>query len=291
MISPYSISVATLMLYYGAKTETARQLKKLLGVTGLSDDDILKLTKDQILSLNYNDVRSGLAMNTADRIFYKIDKILHQEYLDLLSTYFFSNATALDFKNNASGAAQTINNWVSDQTNGKIKDLLPPGSIDDTICIVLVNAIYFKGLWSIPFEGRDTKEDDFFLSDTNSVRTNMMRLDKKKFGYMENPFGLNVKVAHFSYKASPVKMTILLPNKDVKINDIEQKMTSDILNQIISAQGTLSKLNVSLPKFKFEFRDKVCNLFCLVQNNYLLSLLFVLAIEILQKTRSAFNIR
>ena len=141
MISPYSISIASLMLYYGAKTETARQIKKLLGVSGLSDEDILKLSQSQIMSLNYNDVNSGLAMNTANKIFYQHDKMIFREYLNLLSTYFFSNATGLDFKNDAPAAIESINDWVSNQTNGKIKDLIVPGSVDESTCLVLVNAI------------------------------------------------------------------------------------------------------------------------------------------------------
>lgn len=157
MISPYSISIASLMLYYGAKTETARQIKKLLGVSGLSDEDILKLSQSQIMSLNYNDVNSGLAMNTANKIFYQHDKMIFREYLNLLSTYFFSNATGLDFKNDAPAAIESINDWVSNQTNGKIKDLIVPGSVDESTCLVLVNAIYFKGLWSLPFDAKDTK--------------------------------------------------------------------------------------------------------------------------------------
>ena len=96
------------------------------------------------------------------------------------------------------------------------------------------------------------------MNDVGTVKASMMKQEKKKFPYLENPFGLNVKAAHFSYRGSPVTMTILLPNKDVKLKDVEQNLTADVLNQIISAQGTFSKLNVSLPKFKFEFRDKVC---------------------------------
>ncbi|GAG95589.1 unnamed protein product, partial [marine sediment metagenome] len=75
--------------------------------------------------------------------------------------YYAGKATNLDFVNETEKSRKTINSWVEDKTNNKIKDLIPQGVLDPDTRLVLTNAIYFKGTWLLQFNKEDTREEDF----------------------------------------------------------------------------------------------------------------------------------
>jgi len=86
------------------------------------------------------------------------------EFLDLLAENYGAGLRLLDFADPESSRA-TINNWVSDQTEGRIKNLIPPGVLDKLTRLVLTNAIYFNAAWSKPFEPSQTQDGAFHLLD------------------------------------------------------------------------------------------------------------------------------
>ena len=86
-------------------------------------------------------------------------------YLETIHRFYRSGgAFPANFKGNAEGERQKINAWVEDQTNKRIRDLIPPGCLDEQTRLVLTNAIYFKGQWSEPFEEGATMEEDFVVA-------------------------------------------------------------------------------------------------------------------------------
>ena len=74
-----------------------------------------------------------------------------------------------------------FNEWVEEQTNKKIQDLISPGSISALTKLVLVNAIYFKGDWHVKFDKDKTKKGDFHVSKTKTVQADMM-FNNKEYG-------------------------------------------------------------------------------------------------------------
>lgn len=83
-----------------------------------------------------------------------------------------------DFKSNADAARVSINNWVDNTTHHMIKDLLPPGTIDETTDLVLVNAAYFKGIWEHKFNPDLTKQEIFYVNPSKQIMVEMMHIEE-----------------------------------------------------------------------------------------------------------------
>lgn len=104
----------------------------------------------------------------------------------------------------------TINNSVADQTNNKIKDLIPPGSILPITKLVLTNAIYFKGEWVKQFNQDYTQEQNFETTNDTSVKAQMMQRtdDESIFNYAENN---DLQILEMPYSGKELSMIFLLP--------------------------------------------------------------------------------
>ncbi|MBT7065358.1 MAG: serpin family protein [Verrucomicrobia bacterium] len=181
----------------------------------------------------------------------------------------------VDFKTNFEAVRLKINGWVEKQTNDRIKDLLPDGSLDALTRLVLVNAIYFKGDWSVPFKEENTKERDFTLASGNKQQTPIMyapKLDVARYGAFnadgshfetparigrgQDPKGHYPKSDGFAmvelpYKGDDLSMVVIAPNDPAGLSAVEENLTPEHLSQWI---GKLQKraTHVYLPKFKME---------------------------------------
>jgi serine protease inhibitor len=197
-------------------------------------------------------------------------------YLETVHKYYGGGAFPVDFKNKAEGERQKINAWVEDQTNQRIKDLIPAGCIDALTRLVLTNAIYFKGEWKEPFEASLTKEDDFiaageklrvplmykgYLRDAryaafNSDGTSFDTPKEVPAGPAPDPATVypgkgGFVLAELPYKGGDLAMVAILPQDADGLPELEKKLSGE------NVQSWLSKLqartvHVYLPKFKLE---------------------------------------
>ena len=119
----------------------------------------------------------------ANRLWGQKGYAIRPEFLALTRQQYGAEMMLVDFAQ-AKAASQEINQWVEQQTNDKIKNLIPPGSLDALTRLVLTNAVYFKGDWVQPFDKRNTREEDFAVSAQEKVKTPLMHL-KAKMGYAE----------------------------------------------------------------------------------------------------------
>ena len=169
-------------------------------------------------------------------------------------------------------SANAINKWVEQKTNDKIKDLIKPDLLDQFTRMVLVNAIHFKGTWLHQFDKDRTHPLPFWISATESVVSSPFCFSfyqfmdffifvlfqdvptmsiKKHFNYgmFEE---LDSAVLEMTYRDSDVSMLIILPNKRDGLAELEKKLESFDLDQILSNMGR-EEVEVFLPKFKIEF--------------------------------------
>ena len=147
----------------------------------------------------------------------------------------------------AEAASRTINQWVESQTNGKIKDLIPPGSLNALTRLVLTNAVYFKGDWVQPFQKRNTQEEDFTVSAQEKVKVPLMH-QQTKMGYVgEKTF----QVLELPYAGRELSMVVLLPKKADGLPQLEKAITVDKLSSLMSKLN-VREVNAYLPKFKLE---------------------------------------
>jgi serpin B len=251
--SPFSISSALAITYEGARGETAEEIQTVFYFPA---DDNLRRTEYATVFDELNKEDKKYKLSTANALWAQEDYQFLTEYLDTVEKYYGGKATNLDFVKDPEGSRVTINNWVEDQTNDKIRDLIPQGVIDELTRLILTNAIYFKGEWVKQFNEEETKEEDFRISKNDYVEVQMMqRTDEEaKFNYAEND---KLQILEMPYSGEELSMLILLPKNDdlTVIEDLlsTQKLSEwekDLENQ---------RVDVYIPKFKFETKYFMAN--------------------------------
>ncbi|MBA7514216.1 hypothetical protein ES705_06241 [subsurface metagenome] len=246
--SPFSISTALAMTYEGAIGQTAEEMQSVFHFP--ADNDVRRPAFAKIYNeINEKEKGKQYKLHTANALWAQKDYQFLNEYFGTTEKYYRGKVTNLDFRSEPEPSRITINNWVEDQTNDKIKDLIPPGGIDPLTRLVLTNAIYFKGTWVLQFDKNKTREADFRVSPTKTVKVEMMSLtgEKAKYNYAETT---HLQILEMPYEGEELSMVVLLPKGDT-LDKLEQSLTVEKLNEW---RGMLQKerVDVYMPKFKFE---------------------------------------
>ena len=169
------------------------------------------------------------------------------KFLRTTRTDYHAAFELVDFLKNSEGSRHRINGWVEEQTKKKIVDLIPSGGITEETRLLIVNAIYFKGDWSLPFPKSATKPDDFTMSGESAFKVPMM--NRSYFAsYFGDVFG-DFRLAQLSYKGDEVSMIVVLPVAIDGLAKVEQNLSAKALEQVL-ARAKPAPLQVSLPKFK-----------------------------------------
>lgn len=243
-ISPFCVSAALAVVYAGAKGNTRSQMGNVLNLDGVSDvDGGFRQLFDAL-----NDPAHAYTLNVANALFLRKAYPFQQAYLDLVSQSYHSLLKSMDFAGTPEISRTYINGWVSNKTNKKILNLLGLGSIDASTVMVVVNAIYFKGLWKCPFDTFDTYADTFNMSSSNSVDIDMMNKYVTPYFYAELPH-LDSQILELPYVGEEVSMYILLPNNVDGLASLEGELSVTRLNDAISSMRE-TVLDITLPKFK-----------------------------------------
>jgi serpin B len=244
--SPYSISTALAMTYEGARGQTAEEMQNVFHFpAGIN-------VRGPAFAKIYNEINKKdkeYKLNTANALWAQKDYAFLNSYFDLVGKYYGGKVTNLDFIGETEKSRVTINDWVEDQTNDKIKDIIPPGVLNPMTRLVLTNAIYFKGTWVKQFDEKNTKEQDFRVSPGNTVKVPMMSLTGKdaKFNYTETD---KLQVLELLYKGNELSMLVLLPKED-NLDSISDSLNAEKLAGLRSSLRE-QQVDVFLPKFKFE---------------------------------------
>ena len=246
--SPFSVSSALAMVYAGARGNTKTQMEtslKLSSVNGNVHGGFRQLFTA------FNDHTNKYKLSVANALFGRKEYPFQQAYINLVGHNYFSLVKSLDFVSKPEPSRLYINQWVASHTNQKIKNLFAKGTISPLTALVLVNAIYFKGLWKLPFEKKSTKTDTFFLSASNTRKTRMMNVEEQ-FNYAEVS-NLNCKILELPYTGDEISMYILLPNTNNGLTALESQLTFAGLNAAIASMYK-HLVGVHIPKFKMTFQ-------------------------------------
>ncbi len=249
--SPYSISLALAMTYAGARGQTAQEMADTLHFI-LSQDRLHPVFNRLDIELARRGEGAkgkdgeGFRLNIVNAIWGQEDYEFLSEFLDVLAENYGAGLRVLDFINASEESRITINDWVSEQTEGRIEDLIPQGAIDALTRLVLTNAIYFNAAWQFPFNEEATSDGPFYLLDGGEVIVPMMR-QTESFGYAEED---DYQVVGLPYDGGELSMVILLPQAD-KFEAFESSMDFHRVTEIIS-NLTSQQVNLTMPKFEFE---------------------------------------
>jgi len=241
--SPESISTAFAMAYAGARGTTAEQMAATLHFT-LPPEKLHPAMGALLAGLN--GPHAGYQLRVADALWAEKDFTFLDDFLKLTSSDYGAGFNRVDFKGSSEAVRATINQWVEEKTEDKIKDLLPAGSVTPTTRLVLTNAIYFKGDWQAQFDKAQTKDEDFHVSAAQTVKTPLMHLTSK-LGYFN---GGTFQTVDIPYKSGELSMIVLLPNDEGGLPALEKSFTSANAKQWLSQLRPGSKIVLTLPKFK-----------------------------------------
>jgi len=250
--SPYSISLALAMTYAGARGDTAEEMAATLH---------FMLEQDRLHpAFNWLDTEltsrgegaqgkdgEGFRLNIVNALWGQKDYSFLSSFLDVLAENYGAGLRILDFMAEPEKGRVTINNWVSDQTEDRIKDLIPQGAIDELTRLVLTNAIYFNAAWKYPFD-EDMTDDNgrFYLLDGGQVTVPMMK-QTESFGYTE---GDGYQAVELLYDGDELSMVILLPaSGDFEAFEagLQAQQVSDIVSDLQPTEVVLT-----MPGFEFD---------------------------------------
>jgi len=248
--SPYSISLALAMTYAGARTDTAQQMASTLHYS-LPQEQLHPALNSLDIELSQRGVGAkgkddkGFRLNIVNAIWGQKGYAFLQDFLDVLAENYGAGVRILDFKDAPEPSRITINDWVSDQTEGRIKDLIPKGAIDAMTRLVLTNAIYFNAAWQYPFDKDAPSDGSFHLLGGGEVMVPMMK-ETKSLGYAE---GNDYQAVELPYDGRELSMLILLPQPG-QFTAFEGSLDAKKVDGIIDSLDN-KKIALTMPKFEF----------------------------------------
>ncbi len=254
--SPYSMSLALAMTYAGARGETEQQMADTLHFT-LSQDRLHPAFNSLDIELGKRGEgaegkdEDGFRLNVLNAIWGQKGYQFLPTFLDVLAENYGAGLRPLDFAGAPEKSRLIINEWVSDQTEGRIEDLIPQGLIDILTRLVLTNAIYFNAAWQYPFNEDLTRDSQFYLLDGREITVPMMS-QTESFGYAE---GDNYRAVELPYDGGELSMVILLPHAG-QFEAFEESLNAERVSAIVSALEQ-RQVALAMPKFEFESAFKL----------------------------------
>ena len=254
--SPYSLSVALAMTYAGAEGATKEQMANTLNFI-LEEEDLHAAFNKLAIELagrgegDSSKDEEGFKLNIANAIWGQVEYAFLSEYLDTLAINYDAGLRLLDFEADPEACRQTINEWVSQQTEGKIEDLIKKGIISEVTRLVLTNAIYFNAAWEHPFDEDNTMDGTFYLEDGSEVTVSMMH-QTEDLAYAE---GDGYQAVELRYDGNELSMVIILPTEG-NFEQFEQSLDAAKLEEIIDGLRTAS-VTLSMPKFEYDSQFSV----------------------------------
>src|ERR1017187_9286768 len=248
--SPESVSTALAMTYAGARGDTASEMAKTLHFT--LPPERLHPAMGALLS-NLNAAHNGYQLRVADALWAQRDYVFRDDFLKLTKSDYGAGFNQVDFKGATEEERLTINQWIEQKTDNKIKELLQPGVLDSLTKMVLTNAIYFKGDWRTPFHKAYTEDDDFHLSPARNVKAPLMHL-REGFDYFD---GGTFQALAIPYESGDLSMIVFLPKDIGGLPALEESLTASHMKQWLDQLQWVPEVILTLPKFQMTRQFKL----------------------------------
>ena len=239
IFSPFSIWSALAMTSAGAEAETLQQMEQVLALPAKGSHDLVSGWSGRLKEAG------GVKMKIANRLWGRKGLPFRPDFLKLTDRRYGAGLEAMDFPGDPDGSRQQINRWVSDNTEGKINDLLGPGTIQFATQLVLTNAVYFKGEWAAPFKANNTRKRSFTLATGSKVEPETMS-DLFPAGYMEDD---RLQAVKLRYQGGQMAMVVILPRTaDALVKP--SFLDADGFAKVLSATKDEKRVVVQMPKFE-----------------------------------------
>lgn len=251
IISPFSVANALALLSQATGGSTFDELKKGLHLS--SNQTTIASQYSEYYKL-LKDGAKNATFSIANQVFVQKGYKINKNFQEIAVQKFSSDIEFIDFVNK-NAAAETINGFIKEKTNNKIKDLIKSDMLGADCRVVLVNAIYFKGDWEHKFKQQYTSKEDFYISDTDKVQVDFMyQKNEFNYGFLEDLYARALEMKY----ANDFSFIIVLPTCRTGLNTLENKLKNYNLTAITEQLET-EDIDVYIPKFKVEFELELNN--------------------------------
>ncbi len=240
-ISPLSIWVALALATNGARGTTQNEILETLHLADLTMEDLQTTYLPLATNLVARD--TAVQVGIANSAWYRLGFDVKQDFLDECAGYYDADIFGLDF--NRPDAPDSINEWISQKTAGKIDEIIQ--YIDPLTMMFLINALYFNATWTDKFDTLETIESHFH-SLSKDIECQFMVKDAR-FPYYENEF---FQAVDLPYGDGDYCMTILLPQEDVSVGEVLQLLSTETWGQWMSEMVD-SMGHVMIPRFNMNY--------------------------------------
>jgi serpin B len=241
-VSPTSVAIALSMTYNGADGETQQAMAKALELQGMSLQDINQA--NDTLKATLENADPAVQLSIANSLWAKQGIGFKPDFMQRNQQFYGAKVTELDF--GKPDAPKIINNWVKENTRGKIDQIVQQIQPDDVL--FLINAIYFKGKWTKEFDKSQTTERPFYLSDGTQKQHPMMS-QSGRYRYYENE---NFQAVTLPYGTERLSLYVFLPRKNTSLDAFQQQLAVENWQQWMN-QFQMRRGSIQLPRFKFEY--------------------------------------
>ncbi len=250
VISPASVALALAMARPGARAGTATEMDSVMHDLGSNEHAAWVATLGAALDARtgtFSD-RTGspqqVTLRVVNAAFAQRGLALEQPYLDALATRFGAGLRLVDYLAAAGAARTLINGWVAGQTEQRIRELLAQGTLDAQTRLVLVNAIYLKAAWQMPFPSEATAPAPFIRLDRSTVDVPMMHT-QDQYPYAS---GDGWRAVELPYVGGKLAMLVIVPDDLAAFSrTLDAQRLTGIADDLAPAE-----VNLGLPRFSAE---------------------------------------
>lgn len=237
VFSPLSLKQAYALLFPGAGGATAKQMNKIFDF-----GDSLEAVSADFKRVNALTGASGAAeLRIANRVWANRNFPIESSFTATLKRFFDTSYEKLD----VAAGEKPINDWIEGQTNQRIKNLLPAGSVTPKTGLIVANAVYFKAKWQTTFKPEATKPGPFKLESGKTVTTAFM--NGRPTGRVFK--GNDLVAIALPYRDTDLQFIAVRPLES-KLKVLEKNLGLDgLLKDLASTPDTL--MDLKLPRFEF----------------------------------------
>jgi serine protease inhibitor len=247
VLSPYGAFSILSLLSNGASGTTQAEILRMLGANPKALDVLNDKNKSDLRTLAADD--PDLKLSVANAMFVDKEFSLLPPFTKVAEEKYAAQTQKLDFEN-AQEALTRINGWVNERTRGCIKEIL--GRLMKGDCVVLVNAVYFKGRWLNPFSTSATRKEPFHCGSGSDNDVWMMH----KTLHLSYYAGRNFRALEIPYVNVKQSLFVILPDKTISPSDLLAQLDGNLWRQIIDGMSGNS-VKLSLPKFHIEYSKEL----------------------------------
>ncbi|CAH8299219.1 unnamed protein product [Schistosoma turkestanicum] len=247
-VSPFSIYTALGMVLAGCEGNTKAEMVRAMQLSNHSDLDTIHKGISEMLS-KCSEADKGVEITLGNRLFARKNVDIKKHFSNTLEKYYNALVEGVLFQTDPESAETRINQWVSEQTDGKIQQLIPLKSLTINTLAVVISTSYFRGLWNERFLPEASADSDFYTLDGLTIHVRLMY--NESYFKMTSLPDLMAQAVKIPFKDPKYSLLIILPNELNGLpNLLKLLYKTGGISSVLSSNFENTNLQFYLPKFK-----------------------------------------